>query len=61
MEKIFSNRVEKMAIKAIDDTITDKCPLLVANILSNDKTPLFDGNILIYRTINYRNYFILSI
>lgn len=50
-----------MAIKAIDDTITDKCPLLVANILSNDKTPLFDGNILIYRTINYRNYFILSI
>ena len=44
-----------MAINAINDTITDKCPLLVADVLSNDKTPLLDGNILIYKSEDIKN------
>ena len=43
-------RIEQMAVNAIRDLITDTCPLLIANITSNDKTPFIDGYIAIYKT-----------
>lgn len=55
MLNISTIQIEQMAINAINDTITDKCPLLVADVLSNDKTPLLDGNILIYKSEDIKN------
>ncbi|MGM9809747.1 MAG: hypothetical protein ACI30J_02630 [Paludibacteraceae bacterium] len=55
MVKTSTLQIEQMAINAINDTITDKCPLLVADVLSNDKTPLLDGNILIYKSEDIKN------
>ena len=38
------DRIERAAIRAVEDYI-DHCPKLVPNILSNDKTPIWDGEI----------------
>lgn len=48
-------RIERMAINAIDALITDCCPLLVANVATNDKTPLTDGDISIYSKAEIKN------
>ena len=48
-------KIERMAINAIDTLITDCCPLLVANVATNDKTPLTDGDISIYSKSEIKN------
>lgn len=48
-------KIEQAAINAISDLITDKCPLLIANMATNDKTPLTDGDISIYKTEDTKN------
>lgn len=48
-------KIERMAINAIDALITDCCPLLVANVATNDKTPLTDGDISIYSKEEIKN------
>ena len=50
-----SQRIEQMAVNAIRDLITDTCPLLIANITSNEKTPFIDGDIAIYKTKEIKN------
>lgn len=52
---IPSKKIEQMAIGAIERLITDTCPLLITNMATNDKTPLTDGDISIYRTEDIKN------
>ena len=44
-----------MAINAISNLIVDNCPLLVANLAQNDKTPFLDGDISIYNSTEISN------
>lgn len=43
-----TNKIERVAIRAVEEYI-DKCPKLEPNISSNDKTPIWDGDIFIYK------------
>ena len=42
-----NNKIERAAIRAVEDYI-DKCPRFDSYISSNDKTPIWDGDIFIY-------------
>lgn len=52
---ISSKKIEQMAINAIAGLITDKCPRLITNMATNDKTPMVDGDISIYKTEDTKN------
>ena len=42
-----NNKIERAAIRAIEEYI-DNCPKLESYITSNDKTPIWDGDIYIF-------------
>ena len=43
-----TNKIERAAVRAVEEYI-DNCPLLEPYITSNDKTPIWDGDIFIYK------------
>lgn len=54
MAGISSNRIERMAVTALNCRL-ESCPQLVANTAINDKTPFIDGSIAIYRSTDICN------
>lgn len=46
-----TKRIEELAINALETALL-RCPFLEAYIGSNDKTPSWDGNVLVYRSTN---------
>jgi hypothetical protein len=46
-----NNKIERAAIRSVEEYI-DKCPRLEPFISSNDKTPIWDGDIFIYDNIS---------
>ena len=46
-----NNKIERAAIRSVEEYI-DKCPKLEPFIYSNDKTPIWDGDIYIYDNAN---------
>ena len=43
-----TNKIERAAVRVVEEYI-DKCPKLEPYITSNDKTPIWDGDIYIYK------------
>ena len=49
-----TGKIERAAVRAVEEYI-DKCPKLVPNIFTNDKTPFWDGDIFVYNGKEKRN------
>ena len=47
-----NNKIERAAVRVVEEYI-DKCPKLEPHITSNDKTPIWDGDIYIYKNESY--------
>ena len=49
-----TDKIEREAVRAVEGYL-DKCPKLKPIISSNDKTPIWDGDIFIYKNDNQKN------
>ena len=41
--------IERVAVRAVGVYVDNKCPNLGSDCLSNGKTPIWDGNIYVYK------------
>ena len=49
-----TNKIEKAAVRAVEEYL-DECPMLESFINTNDKTPIWDGDIYVYINDNHKN------
>jgi tetratricopeptide (TPR) repeat protein len=53
-----NNKIERAAVRAVEEYI-DECPKLEPLLSKNDKTPIYDGSIYLYKNYNHKigNYY----